>query len=37
VGKCGLDASVSGWRAVVDPCEHGTESSASTKRGEFLN
>jgi hypothetical protein len=35
-GKVGLDSSGSGWGPVVESCEHGNESSVSTKGRVFL-
>jgi hypothetical protein len=32
--RCGLDASGSGYRLVIDSCEHGYEPSGSIKGGE---
>jgi hypothetical protein len=35
VGRCGLDASGSGYGSVAGPCEHGNETSSSIKCGEI--
>jgi len=35
VRRCGLDAAGSVWRPVVGSCEHGNESSGSTKGSGF--
>jgi len=37
VGRCGLDASGSGYGPVADSCEHGNELSGFIKVGEFLD
>jgi hypothetical protein len=34
---CGLNASGSGYRSVVGPCEHGNKPSGSRKSGKFLD
>jgi hypothetical protein len=36
VGNCGLDASGSGQGPIAGSCEHGNESSGSTKDREFF-
>jgi hypothetical protein len=36
-GRCGLDASDSGWGPGAGCCEHGNEPSVSIKGGEFLD
>jgi hypothetical protein len=36
-GRCGVDASGSGWNPVTGCCEHGNEPSVSIKGGEFLD
>jgi len=36
VGGCGLDASGSGYRPMMNPCEHGNETMGSTKGTELL-
>jgi hypothetical protein len=36
VGKCGLDASGSGYGLLLDCCEHGNEPSVSIQEREFL-
>jgi len=35
VSRCGLDAPGSGYGPMAGTCEHGNESSGSTKGGEF--
>jgi hypothetical protein len=37
MGKCGLDASGSGYGLVAGCCEHGNEAVGSIKGGEFLD
>jgi hypothetical protein len=37
VGRCGIDASVSGEGPVAWSCEHAGESSSSIKGREFLD
>jgi hypothetical protein len=37
VGRCGLDASGSGYGPVAGSCKHGNEPSGSIKGGEFLD
>jgi hypothetical protein len=37
VGRCGLDASGSGYEPVMGSCEHCNELSGSIKGGEFLD
>jgi hypothetical protein len=37
VGRCGLDASGSGYGPVAGSCEHCNEPSDSTKGKEFLD
>jgi hypothetical protein len=34
--ECGVDSNGSGWGPVAATCEHGTESSASIRGGEFI-
>jgi hypothetical protein len=36
VGRCGLDASVSGYGPVAGCCEFDNEPSGSIKDGEFI-
>jgi hypothetical protein len=37
VGRCGLDASGSGYEPVAGPFKHSNELSGSIKGGEFLH
>jgi len=37
MGRCGLDASGSGYGPVAGSCEHSTEPSGPIKEGELLD